>query len=411
MNNKPLPQRRLTKSNSTKAQRRAQHEANIALKPQKQPVTPRPRKPRRNKPNKTVDPYVVCRLNPFASKGSNGIPDGSQVRKLVVDHRQTLTLTFGSSGSIGIMFTPALPSCAWVRSYDATTQINGVATSSNSGGAFLIPIPVPEWAPNVITYNNVAGQFDDVVPLYAAARARIVSAAWQLMYAGTTLTNSGMVRVNTGAFTVDPPTPNIGNFTVNTWTGAAATTYATQQVFVRPVSTLINDLSFAGSGNNAETTLNRLSKGCHGIMRHTGKDYEFKEILPNATYLSRQFSELQSMLLNQSASPTTVGGSAVVQFFDNDWDTTFISITGGTAGQSVAFDYVFCVEYNPSPTSSIYSLAKTGRINNNALRTAEVEAGKMPNSQPGAFPSALASTVSTLSTIADVASAVSTIML
>jgi hypothetical protein len=309
------------------------------------------------------------------------------------------------------MFAPALPSCVWVRSFDATTLINGVATTAGFGGAFLVPIPVAEWVNQPISYLNVAGQFDDVTPLYAAARARIVSAAWQIMYLGTTLTDSGMVRVNTAAFTVDNPVPNPANFAVTNWTAAGNTTYALGQVFVRPVTAAVDATSFTTSANTMDTTLTRLSRGAHGLMKHAGKDYEFKEVLPNTTFLARQGQEVQSLLLNVSSTPTTVANSGCCQFFDNDWDSTFITITGGTPGQGFMLDSILCVEYQPMPNSSVYALAKHGRNNPAALRAAEAGADKMPNSSPGAFSSTFANAASTMSTIVEVASAVGSIVL
>lgn len=394
-----------SKKTQVKTQKRSQPQANV--KPQQARST---RKRRNGNMKRTVDPYVVCRLNPFASKGSTGIPDGMQIRKLVVDHRQTNTITFGSTGSVGIMFTPALPSCVWVRHYDATTIVNGVPTTTNFGFGTLIPIPTAEWAGQPLTYLNAAGQFDDVTPLYSAAKARIVSGAWQIMYLGTSLTDSGMIRANVGSFTVDTPIPNVGNFTVSNWAGAGTTTYATSQVFVRPVTAVVNDTSFASSANTYDTTIGRLSRGAHGLLKHSGKDYEFKEVYPNVTYLARQGVETSSLLLNQSTTPLTVGVSAVCQFFDNDWDTTFISVTGGTPGQSFAIDSVLCVEYAPMPTSSVYALAKHGRTNLPALKAADAGVDKMPTSSPGSFPSMIANTASTLSTIVEVASAVGTLI-
>lgn len=416
--NKPQPQRRLTKANSTKAQRRAQQQANLSLKqqqPQRNPQRqqPQPRRRSNRRPNtKASDPYVICRLNPFASKGSSGIPDGSQVRKLVVDHRLTVTVTFGSTGTVGLMFVPALPSPIWVRHFDATTQINGVATSNLSNTDLLIPVPVSEWGSQPLTYHNTAGQYDDTAPLYTAARARIVSGAWQIMYLGTTLTDSGVVRVNTAAFGVGTALPNVAPFGVHSWSTATTTSYSVDQVLVRPVTTEIDATSFTTSANTYDTTLTRLSRGCHGLLKHAGKDYEFKEVAANTTFLMTQNNENYSMLCNKVITPTTVSNSGVVQFYDNEWDATFLTISGGTNGQSFVFDCVLCVEYAPAPSSAVYSIAKHGRPTNQAaLTTAETAASKQPNSQPGSFTSSMVNAASTISTVVDVASAVAGIVL
>lgn len=398
------------KSKKTRSQRKATQQVQVPKQQRKMNAgTPKRRRLRRSK---MLDPYVVCRLNPFASKGSQGIPDGTQIRKLVVDHRQTTTITFGSTGQVGIVFAPALPSCVWVRSADATTLINGVATAAGFANQFLATVPTTEWRSQPLTYFNLAGQYDNLPPLYNSGRARIVSGAWQIMYLGTSLTNSGAIRVNNGSLVVDPPLPNLNNFTVFNWSGAGSTVYATSQVFVRPVQTSLDEALFTNSGASYDTTITRLSNGCHGIMKHAGKEFEFKEVFPNVTYLSSANNENNSMLLNVSTTPLITANAGVCQFYDHEWDCSFISITGGTPGQSFMLDTILCVEYAPLPNSSVFALAKHGRpANPAAIKQAEAGASQMPVSSPGSFASTVTSAISTAATIAEVATAVGSIML
>jgi len=400
--------KRLTKANSTKAERRAQQQRNVN---NKRRLNNQSRPRQRRNPRLKRDPYVICRLNPFASKGSLGIPDGNQVRKLVVDHRLTTTITFGSSGSVGLMIAPSLPAYVYVFTYDGSTQINGTGTPYGYGGTVIHSVPCAEWATQPISYYNTAGNYDNVGLLYSANRARIVSGAWQIMYLGTSLTDSGVVRVNTGALSVDDPIPNQANFVVPCYTNPGNTTYAISQVLVRPVNTALGTTTFTASANTYDTSIVRLSKGCHGLLKHAGKDYEYKEVLADACYLSTYAQNNQSLVTTRTLSPTTVAEGGVTQFFDNDWDTTFITITGGTNGQSFMLDTVLCVEYAPAPNSNVFALAKGGApLNNGSLKAAEIAAGQQPVASPGAF-SSIASAIDTVTTVGSVVGQIASLAL
>lgn len=402
MMNKQTSQPQLTKANSTKVQR---------------PKTARTRRLNKPRPRRTPrrkitlpDPYTICRLNPFASKGSTGIPDGTQVRKLVVDHRLTTNISFGSSGSVGIMIVPALPSYVWIYPMDGDTQINSVPTALNYASNMMIPVCTAEWYNQSITYNNTAGKYNDLAQLYSASRARIVSGAWQICYLGTSLTNSGIVRVNTAAFTVGDAIPNNSTYECLSWPyGSGSTTYSGSQILMRPASTTISPSLFTQSANTYDTTMTRLSKGCHGLLKHSGAAYEFKEVLASHCFLSKPSEDRHSMLLARQNTPTIAGDAAACQFYDNDWDATFITLLGGTPGNSFLLDTVLCVEYAPSTNSTVYALAKHGRpMSAGVLRQTEAQAGQLPNSSPGSFAT---SVMSAAKDVAGIASAVAAIAL
>lgn len=383
--------KRLTKANSTKAQRREQQRRNIAAKQGKARTTtivvPARRNPMRKvRANNNKDPYIICRLNPYASKGSLGIPDGNQTRKIVVDHRQLTTITFGSSGTVGIVFAPCMPAPIWVYPYDNTTAINGTTATNNVALNACVPVTVAEWGSFGIVYNNTAGNYDNVGSIYGANRARIVTGAWQVMYLGTSLTDSGMIRATSSALSIDTPVPNVSGLTVQNWAGAGFTSYNANQVMVRLCNSPMGTNMFTGSSNTYDTTMTRLKKGAHGLLKHSGGEYEYKEVMTDVCFIAEAANNQISMLMNVVSSPVTVGQCGLAQFYDNEWDATLITISGGTTGQSFVFDSVMCLEYAPSATSSIYPLAKHGNTPKpQVMQQAEKLAGDQPVSSPGAF--------------------------
>jgi hypothetical protein len=392
--------KQLTKKNSTKAQRRAANEAAIANKMQRLNVGGRSNRRRRG-PRTTAsqNPYVVCRVNPFASHGNMlGIPDGTNARRLLIDHRMSSTITFGSSGRVSIAIAPCIPSPVWIYPYDTTLKANGFTVGFNSASGFMVPFALPEWQTMGVTYNNAAGNYDDLVTLYGAGRFRVVTAGWSVMYTGTTLTDSGLIKVSSTGLALQDPVPAVDTFVVPSWFSGVNTNYATDQVFMRVGDGFSPSLLANGFSLAYDSVITPLRKGAHGVLKHNTGDYEFCPVSRNVTFLAAVTTEKTSMLMNSVATPATVGQSGIVTGFDNGWDTTLIDVTGGTDGQALVVDLVFCVEYCPTISGSTYPLAKQGPPREPAvLEAAEKAAGKLPLATIGSIAGAVSNVVTVAS--------------
>lgn len=117
--------------------------------------------------------YIHCRLMPFSMSGGMGIPDGSETKRLVVDHRMVNTFTFGTSGTINIAITPTLPNSIWVNTgsiSDLTWLLNGTTHPFNSATSQVyVPICQPEWAALPMYRFASTGSIDTVQTLYNSA--------------------------------------------------------------------------------------------------------------------------------------------------------------------------------------------------------------------------------------------------
>lgn len=388
----------LTKSNSTKQQRRAQALQQLQRKSTRNtPITVNRARRRRRRTNQNqrvnqlvnsvnamnlnqqtqlvpkrriairgnnqssvLQAYKECRLRPFSTRGMmTGIPDGSNARRILIDHRLTATATFGSTGVISFIIAPVIPSPLLFWMADSTMTVNGVAATFNIGNpAMVYPVCLLEWAGQAVNAPgaNVPGL---ISPLYSAAKFRVVTCGWSIGYIGTSLTNSGMMVINSVPFTVDEPVVNVVNYNVYSSNNAAGNTYTPGQAYYSALnaSALLSNNSIYSSSEAVKVPLRC---GAHGLLRHSAPDYQVQKIHQEAHYVSQPGDTVESFLTQQQPSPTTCNGSALVQGIDSGWDATTVRISGGTTGQSVMIDMMLCIEYFPEPSSSVFSIAKQG---------------------------------------------------
>lgn len=399
----------LTKKNSTKAQRRQQAIAQLTAKSSKgRRTTKRRGKPRRagNRMRSLVKPhpYATCRLTPFQSKGNAlGIPDATNTRRLVVDHRLFTTLTFGSSGTLDLALVPALPSPVWVYPADSTMRINGQIHGENINVGVMIPLVLSEWDSILLSYFDGAGNYNDVAALYGSNKFRIVTYGWSLSYLGTSLTDSGMIKVTSAGLTLGDAIPNVHTFEVYSSKSGTNTNFQANQVLTRPMNAYPFSLDYFNAANTYDTVMTPLRKGASGVLRHSGADYEYQTLSSNMTYVSAPQNNNLSAVQNYTPTPNRCGNAGVTQGWDNGWDTTVLSISGGTTGQSVMLDLIVCVEYAPTPNSTSYTLAKMGPPTDPKLmESVEKQARDMPLAKVGA---AVSEAITIGKTVASIATA------
>lgn len=333
------------------------------------------------------DPYAICRLTPFQSKGiGNGIPDGSDARKILIDHRMNNVLTFGTTGSFDILVTPALPSSVWIRSGvgDSTFKINGATHSYNVvDRQFGIPMIQPEWRNLPVQLHNAEGVFDDAGSLYGANKCRLVTVGWSITYIGTDYQNSGAMTIQTYALAANDSQPNQNTFAVFNSQGPTNKNWNEGQLQLRYLG---SDPFQNLSTRSLETKTIPLRKGANGVLRHTANEYEWTPITPNLTFLTNSATEKQSclMIIENGTSEQVVGHWPHVASYDDGWSSTLIKISGGADGASFMLDTLYCVEYIPAMNNESYSLAKgSGPEKATLIKSVNDVAKKLPVSFVG----------------------------
>nr|QDH88624.1 MAG: hypothetical protein H4Bulk4623_000002 [Riboviria sp.] len=337
---------------------------------------------------RVVDPYMMCRIAPLASMGrSNGIPDGSEVRRILVDHRKTSTFTFGSSGIFDIAITPCIPSCVWWRPdlLDNTATVNGRLRNYNTTTYNFCPINLTEWENQPCNYYNSAPNYNNCVSLYNSQRFRIVSVGWAVTFVGAPLNASGFVQCTPAKLTITNPENMPTTFAWYSHGSGTNTNYNADQLMVRYLDTLPN---FQAQNNFTKTFA--LTRGCHGILHHEGQEFEFVNMyqwhspIALANIATAGGSEAISLVMNYTPSPSSIANSASCNGFDDKWDSTLIRVTGGTAGQSFILDTLYCIEYCPGAGDSTYPLAKSSPPENKTLLAKTRQAAdSLPVATPG----------------------------
>jgi len=317
------------------------------------------RNPNNNKmARRTINPYIQCRLNPFGNANGMGIPDGTDAKRLLVDHRQITSFVVGTSGAFNIVIAPVMPQIIWFQPLgnDTTYTVNGGHPTHHNGATDgFHHVTCSQYQNITFTRNDAVGWFNTIPTYLGAARARIVTIGFRLIYTGSTMNNSGSIMVNRMGFSVQAPSANIGDFVVQSDHGESDETINYGQVFLRPCNTSSNTFDIM----NQESVRAPLRQGIQGLLKHASGDYQWLSVSDNETYLAKTNDDKYSMLYQGAdLGSDTLARWPVVTFVDDQWSPAAIAIRGATEGQSFDIETVYCVEYIPNLDSASSSLAK-----------------------------------------------------
>lgn len=331
------------------------------------------------------NPYAMCRLMPFKSQGKAlGIPDGTDLKRILMDHRMQNTFTVGSSGSVNIAITPALPSSIWFQTErtDTDFKVNSMNFPYHTGNSnMMFAVMQPEWRNLPVDLKGTAGFFDDAAALYGSTKSRIVTVGWSLLYTGTSLNNSGIVRVNRAQLSTNTLQPNTADFSVVNSQGGTDKVWNNDQLQIRKLEVRPGFYE----ANTYDTKTFPLKAGCHGVLKHTADEYEWATIANDLAFIATPHHERVSFLIhNDISSEGTMVHWPHVASYDNGWSSTLLTISGATPGSSFVLDTLYCVEYAPSISADVYALAKSGPPRNeNIINTVANIASKQPIAQSG----------------------------
>ena len=355
--------------------------------------------------------FIACRITPFTANGTaSSIPDGAMQRKVMIDHRMQIPFVLGNTGAMNIAITPNIPCPIWFQSPVSDSYIaNGTHWNSWTSASYNVAA-FPEWANLSIALNNTAGNYDEIQTIMDSGRARIVTAGWSVTYTGSTINNSGSLRVNTLQTSIGPSAPNAATFTVIDGAAGNLTAWSPSQVLVR---TFNQNLSFAA--NNAQDTRTfALRDGAHGLLRHNCSTYDWLDLSANISFLATPANETYSLLNSdqQIVSSTKVGKVPLSSAFDTNWSATLLTISGAAPQSSFLLDVIFCIEYSPNPTNVAFALAKPAPPRNDAVvQAADRIANAMPVAEQGnASNATLPNVLGALSGAATIAKSVASVL-
>lgn len=324
---------------------------------------------------KVNHPYLNCRFNPFSSGKSslNGIPDGDNSRRIVIDHTSFSDISV-TSGQFNIRILPSLPYGALINfaagsAYTIADATAGTATIASQGSLFSRN---NTWTP-INAYQEYASAITSTSSLsaianpYGASKVRVVGMAWRLIYTGTAANCNGILAIKDSPFSIDrfvgvAPSvlilPNPAN------TSSANVTTATS----------IACMDFSAPSNMiAHCKEVRPESNPWGIIKHNAKIYSWKE------YFEQPFFPISSTTTNTQLASTTAGSipSIITQnpstywsgfnFLDDGWSSTDISISAISNAVSFRLETKLCVEYLIPTASPLYALTKTPPLADNQI--------------------------------------------
>lgn len=334
----------------------------------------------RNSPSKSrngcgssgiLSPYIHCRLNPFHSVGSPGIPDGTSVRRVIFDHRSRSVVQCNGTGLLDIQFIPGLPCGALYRSFSTSTTPQWIVDGNNiidpnivtgsavatQGGAigWVQGNFYPEWLALALQAPNTNNADSSPIP---SSRARVVSVGWKISYIGQPMQASGYY------YATRTPVDLVGSNVLNPdpllvyATGATIvqTTYAVDNAWCQ----VMNATQPAGAATQMQTS-DRIDVGATGVLRANAQP-DWK-IMPRQNWFPVQQTSSGNTQLSGMIDSIPGVSYGSMRFWDDRFDPTTVRIQGMTSGTTLLVETVACVEYEVDVNNILSRIAEPAVIN------------------------------------------------
>lgn len=346
--------------------------------------------------------YLHCRLDPFASKGSVGLPDGSSGRKIIVDHRFYTDISFTDEKptSFAIQTLPFLPVAAIITPLgDPDIRVNGLKITG--------PRPLTRnWAPCSNASSWVAGNkyMPNLLSAdpFSSSKARCIAQAAKLTYMGPANTCAGLITVNPSDVGCAPGNLNkkIHQLMAGDETGDGDNEPFTNCIKV--------DMSTSPTAINPGGVNFRPEEGAIFVARHKTDTYEFKPIHDYPLMPVYSEADEDNTLIGsdgQSGTGATYyrGG---VSWYDDDWSAAQFVVTGANADAVYRLEMVMCMEYLPTTSSGFAQMAKEmAKQNLPTLRLAEQTQRNAPIARASNSPSLFRTAMQAVGMVAPMAGA------
>lgn len=322
--------------------------------------------------------YARCRIDPFSSPGSLGIPDTCGYRRIIVDYKGFCDINITGNCSAQILIMPGIPFTSAIK------VSNSNSLSYVMSGNTVIPVASTDytysWYPLQV-FPELMGVANAAPPaqapnLYSADKARIVTLVTRLTYTGPALSPQGMTTVSSVPFSFQRGSGiATGNFTIKNTGGTDINQIGVNYFYVNTniVPTLYTQ----------DSVVHRPEVGDVIVAKHNGGDYAFKPLY-KVPFVSIDRDAPsggggQYTFFGNVASLTSNG----LVFIDEDWEGSVISLAGLANGMSFRLEQYLCVEYTPEMGSPFMRLAQVPpTASEYGLKAVDAVVKKMPVSVP-----------------------------
>jgi len=337
----------------------------------------------------TMEMYIRCRMDPFHSMGSPGIPDSATVRRVVVDHRAYADFTLPTGGSL---YLKTLPSTAIPLLSKGTNPytINGVTYTTTLPTfpqiTWLPSISYPEWTTLLNTINPGASPAGSNPPQlfdpYLSARFRIVTQAVRIIYTGQASTCSGIMSMSADTVAISrPPSVNEYPVAVTSYDASGAATTIDWAVDTINTAKLMVNPNF--SADTPSTVMSRPETGALILVKHAAPDFDWVA-MPNYGIVYEGYNPSSPATATSFiAEVTNISNYGMIGGLDPGWESVNINISGAAAGASFRVECVTCVEYEPTTSSTVSAFAKIPiSTNEAAVKAVDAVSKTIPTSLP-----------------------------
>lgn len=318
-------------------------------------------------------PYARCRLNPFNSGPSMGLPDSNAVNKLVFDHRSVQD--FAVNGNASLLILPCLPFGAAIKPDGGTAAVISIGGSSvTQAGTFNLPlswIPI-NWYPDTISTGvpNVSPLLQSVPPV--SNKLRLVGVAFRLICTSPAVNINGIIECVDSELAVGQTEDNTNPITMTNCNEAAPSVFAPGTVSVRTVSM---------------STLERTQQAIHrtvqmrpetmpqGVLKHNGP-YLWSNSAESAV-VTVPSQDLGSAFFTLGAGVDS-GKYGAVYLWDEAFSVKRIRIS---TNQPVGFrlETIACLEYVIAPTNPFARIATPKvKVDTRSVEIVDAALGNMP---------------------------------
>lgn len=314
--------------------------------------------------------YVQCRSDPFNGHGGSAIPDGQNSNFVVSDSFSINNISPSAAGqTIVIQTLNCLPALAMIGSLSNFTVDSQLVTALSS----FVPstTATTTWYPLSIppSYAGIGSPGSTFADPYNSTTARMISLGYRLIYTGPATTCAGVITVTPNPVSWTPggisAIGSLGIVDANSAGVAGAALTA-------GIPFLSGDFTINPTALTRASTTFRPEQGCYIVAPHKSTVYKNQQTYPNPFAPIGGFNTAigatnMPCLLRQN--PTVNPG---IVWFDNDWQTFQIVISGVNADASYRLETVCCMEYNPAVSSVFYPLT----IKSTVMKTSELVAAE-----------------------------------
>jgi len=308
--------------------------------------------------------YINCRLDPFSSSGSLGIPDNNPIRKIVIDFRTFSNINILKPGAFSVLTTPTLPYPVYIKSSIANMLDFTFSTAAGSVVATLDGSPNlnTNWSPLIVIPELLAfsntnpvylnpGAILNVPNPYGSVRARIVTVATRIYYTGQANVCSGTLSSST--VTVESLDGQIGPNTqpiqaIAYGNGNSTVIWPTDNVSIVPVT-----YNLIANTMQQDTVSSRPEAGGYSLLKHQASDYKWNKVQTSPVLFQSQIGNPAATFLSYNDGLGYPGSL----FYDFDWACNLLSITNATPNMSFRVENVFCIEFELQQGSAFERLA------------------------------------------------------